>query len=225
MTELRGIQDDVTISLEGRDWSERLSNFSSQFAGSGLTDKRSETHVWLDATGCPPSAAELERLVWMLEMHNIKLDGWSETGETAGQKITPQELPEPPRAVIPEPDGPQASEQLSEEAAFISRTLRSGQVVRFAGTVVVLGDLNPGAVIVAEGNVIVWGKLRGMVHAGAAGDEKAVVGALHLAPAQLRIAGHIARALHGNRALGFGAELALVRDGRIVIENWDDGAP
>ena len=81
----------------------------------------------------------------------------------------------------------------NSEGMFIRRTLRSGQVVRYPGSVVIMGDVNAGAEIIAEGDVVVWGSLRGMVHAGASGDEAATVCALHLAPTQLRLAGHIAR--------------------------------
>ncbi len=82
---------------------------------------------------------------------------------------------------------------LPEDAAkWVKGPLRSGGRVIFEGNVVVMGDVNPGAEIVAGGSVIVWGRLRGVVHAGAQGDEKAVVCALELAPTQLRIAGEIA---------------------------------
>jgi septum site-determining protein MinC len=102
----------------------------------------------------------------------------------------------------------------------IRRTIRSGQVVRHAGTVIVLGDINPGAEVIANGDVIVWGKLRGVVHAGAAGDLRATVGALLLMPTQLRIADHIARAPDDKRVLRWPAEIARVRDGRIIVEPW-----
>jgi septum site-determining protein MinC len=51
-----------------------------------------------------------------------------------------------------------------------------------------MGDVNPGAEIIAEGNVIIWGHARGMIHAGAKGDTSAVICALNLSPTQLRIA-------------------------------------
>jgi septum site-determining protein MinC len=74
---------------------------------------------------------------------------------------------------------------------LIKRTLRNGRTIHSDGHVIVLGDVNAGAMIIAAGDVIVWGKLRGTVHAGARGDESAVVCALYLAPTQLRIAGYI----------------------------------
>jgi septum site-determining protein MinC len=99
------------------------------------------------------------------------------------------------------------------------RTLRSGQSIRHPGHVIVIGDVNPGAEIVAGGHVVVWGKLRGTVHAGATGDEAALICALHLAPTQLRIAGHITRSPEERRREST-AEVAVVRDGQIVAIPW-----
>ena len=66
--------------------------------------------------------------------------------------------------------------------------LRSGQSIRYSGSVVVIGDVNPGSEIVAEGNIIVLGALKGMVHAGCTGNEECFVSALVFWPTQLRIA-------------------------------------
>ena len=66
--------------------------------------------------------------------------------------------------------------------------LRSGQSIRYSGSVVVIGDVNPGSEIVAEGHVIVLGALKGMVHAGCTGNEDCFVSALVFWPTQLRIA-------------------------------------
>ncbi|MGQ0600150.1 MAG: septum site-determining protein MinC, partial [Anaerolineales bacterium] len=87
-----------------------------------------------------------------------------------------------------------------------------------AGNVVVLGDVNPGAEIVASGDVIVWGRLRGVVHAGAEGDAGAVVCALDLAPTQLRIAGYIA--VSPPQKGQPHPEMARVKDGQIMAERW-----
>jgi len=73
----------------------------------------------------------------------------------------------------------------------IERTLRSGNVIRFAGDVTVFGDVNAGAQIEADGNITVMGSLRGLAHAGARGDDRAVVIAFDMAAPQLRIAQRI----------------------------------
>ncbi|MCL5982630.1 MAG: septum site-determining protein MinC [Firmicutes bacterium] len=99
----------------------------------------------------------------------------------------------------------------------IKRTLRSGQGVHFPGHVTVVGDVNPGAEIVAEGDIFVFGTIRGIAHAGAKGDRKASVVALRLAPTQLRIADVISRAPDKNQPLPDQAEYAYIADDRILI--------
>ena len=111
-------------------------------------------------------------------------------------------------------------EEGNSEGLFVRHNVRSGQVVRYNGPVVVLGDVNSGAEVIAEGDVVVWGSLRGMVHAGASGDETATVSALHLAPTQLRLASHIARSPGSRPRLIDAPEIASVKDGRIIVEEW-----
>jgi septum site-determining protein MinC len=116
-------------------------------------------------------------------------------------------------------DEVESAEQEWAQAVFLQRTLRSGQSVRHPGHVVVLGDINPGAEIIAGGHVLVWGRVRGVVHAGAGGDSTATVAALDLAPTQLRIAGHIA--VSPKRRGAVRPEVALIRDGHLVAEPWE----
>jgi septum site-determining protein MinC len=115
---------------------------------------------------------------------------------------------------------PISSEETGTSGVLVKRTLRSGRMVRSEGHVVVIGDVNPGAEIVAGGDVIVWGRLRGMVHAGAHGDEEATVCALDMTPMQLRIAGHIATSPKDKHRVPK-PEIAMVRDKRIVVESWN----
>lgn len=105
-----------------------------------------------------------------------------------------------------------------EGAILVQRTMRSGYKLQSPGHVIVMGDINPGAEVIAGGNVIVWGRLRGLVHAGAEGDESAVVCALDLAPTQLRIAGQIA--LTPQRRGKPQPEIARLQNGQVVAEAW-----
>jgi septum site-determining protein MinC len=77
---------------------------------------------------------------------------------------------------------------------YLQSTLRSGMEIRHSGTVVVLGDINPGGCIVAAGDILVWGRLRGVAHAGCQGNAQALIMALQMEPTQLRIADYVARA-------------------------------
>jgi septum site-determining protein MinC len=99
---------------------------------------------------------------------------------------------------------------------MVQKTLRSGFSVSYAGHVVVIGDVNPGAEIIATGSVVVWGWLRGVVHAGAEGNEKAVVCALRLEPTQLRIATLIATTpKHKGKPM---PEMAYIKNGQVIAE-------
>ncbi|MGD8583955.1 MAG: septum site-determining protein MinC [Chloroflexota bacterium] len=103
---------------------------------------------------------------------------------------------------------------------LLRETLRSGRSVYHEGHVVVIGDVNPGAEIIAGGDVVVWGKLRGLVHAGAHGDSAAVICALALNPTQLRIAGQIAVAPGEKRRRPRPEQVRLI-DNQLVAEEWD----
>jgi septum site-determining protein MinC len=94
-------------------------------------------------------------------------------------------------------------------------TLRGGQALHNLGNIVVIGDVNPGAELVASGDIVVFGALRGVAHAGAQGDRAARVIALELAPTQLRIATLIATSDAGTKPRG--PEHASIADERIAV--------
>jgi len=98
---------------------------------------------------------------------------------------------------------------------YHSGTLRGGQTLQQLGSIVVVGDVNPGAELVATGDIVVFGALRGTAHAGAQGDASARVYALELAPTQLRIATCIAADDGARRARE--PEVAFIRGERITI--------
>jgi septum site-determining protein MinC len=121
------------------------------------------------------------------------------------------------------PDTPvQVKPVRSEDSAmWVKRTVRSGVRLEYEGNVVVLGDVNPGAEVVAGGSIVVWGRLRGVVHAGATGDTDAVVCALDLSPTQLRIAAEIATT--PERRSQPVPEMARLKDGHLIAEPWKPG--
>ena len=96
-------------------------------------------------------------------------------------------------------------------------TLRSGDHLEVDGSVLVLGDVNPGARVSAAGDVRIWGRLRGVAHAGSGGNQQARIVALQLRPLQLRIAGAVARGPEDQPPAGF-CEQAVLRGGAIAIE-------
>ena len=121
--------------------------------------------------------------------------------------------------VQPADEAPQDAADAPElqRMLIIDKTLRGGQAVETEGSVIVFGNVNPGAQITAGGSVDVRGTCRGVVHAGAAGDSTAFIIADHLMPTQIRIANYVARSPDEPEDSGK-AERAYVRDGQIVIE-------
>jgi septum site-determining protein MinC len=100
-------------------------------------------------------------------------------------------------------------------------TLRGGQALHHVGNLVVVGDVNPGAEVVATGDILVFGRLAGVAHAGAQGDERARVYAMQLRPVQLRIAACIAAEEQENASRPAQPEVAFVRDAHITIVPFD----
>src|SRR5262249_37222414 len=129
--------------------------------------------------------------------------------------VTPVEEADQPPADTELP--PIDSNEYGSSAVLLKNTLRSGRVIRHVGHVIVIGDVNAGAQIIAGGDVLIWGRLRGTVHAGANGDPDALVCALDMRPQQLRIANLVAISPQENQARPH-PEIAFVREGQIVAE-------
>lgn len=217
----KGTREGLAITLGDGAWHDILTELTTQLNRPGAQSFFQGARVLLETGHRTLDVAQIEELIALLSQHQMTLTAVSGEAHTqnafARARAT---MPAPPESLALETGAPPAPAASSEaHALLVRRTVRSGQNIKYAGTIVILGDVNPGAQVIAEGDVIVWGKLRGVVHAGAAGDESAWVGALVLAPTQLRIGEHIARAPDEKRAHQF-PEVARVRDGHIVVEPW-----
>ncbi|MEM6252670.1 MAG: septum site-determining protein MinC [Cyanobacteria bacterium P01_D01_bin.156] len=109
-----------------------------------------------------------------------------------------------------------AQGEAMEAPLYLQATVRSGTEIRHPGSIVVLGDVNPGGSLIASGDIFVWGRLRGVVHAGSDGNVACRIMALHMQPTQLRIADNVARAPEKPPAL-YQPEVAYVSQGSIRI--------
>ena len=128
--------------------------------------------------------------------------------------------PQPQQEAAPAAPPAQAGEE-AVPMVVVKRTLRGGQEVRTESSVLVFGNVNPGAQIIAGGSIDIRGTCRGMVHAGAFGNQNAFVVADHLMPTQIRIADLIARSpdtAPGDLEKTARPERASIKDGQIVIE-------
>ena len=101
---------------------------------------------------------------------------------------------------------------------FYKGNLRSGQLLEFQTSIVILGDVNPGAQVISTGNVVILGSLKGNVYAGASGNENAFVVALKMNPTQIRISDTIARAPDQNNNYDEETKIAYLENGNIYIE-------
>ncbi|MBC7809022.1 MAG: hypothetical protein H7145_23045 [Akkermansiaceae bacterium] len=167
-------------------------------------------------------AGERLALVAYPELPRVKKQpsgGGPTQGYTATDKETRQEPGGVVEAALPTV-GPWYPAGASPNALYIPSTIRSGQRIVHDGPVIVLGDVNAGAEVFSESDVAVFGTLRGLVHAGCMGDEKARIIAASLRAPQLRIATKIARSPEedtGRNAPTRGAEVARIDSGEIQV--------
>ena len=107
-----------------------------------------------------------------------------------------------------------------EKAVLLQKTLRSGASVKYPGHIIIDGDVNPGAEIVASGSIYIWGKLRGTATAGADGSENAVICALDFNPAGMRIANIVKEGQLIKLLIKKNPQKATILDGSITISDW-----
>jgi septum site-determining protein MinC len=190
LVQIKGIRDGLLVSLGDASWTvihqallERIEQQPAFFQGARLA---------LDVGNQALKSADLTALRDQLSERGIML--WAVLSNSPITENTAQLLGLATRIhkARPQPELQTAKGIDDETALWVNKTIRSGTRIEFAGHIVVLGDVNPGAEVIAGGSVIVWGRLRGVVHAGAQGNRQSVVCALDLSPTQLRVAGEIA---------------------------------
>jgi septum site-determining protein MinC len=219
---IKGIKDGLLIALSPTeewltitsDLAARIDQQSSFFTGARIT---------VDLGERPVPKHELTSLKALLERRGLSLWAVLSDSDTTLDAALALDLRTSTGGIVPGEDGSEGAEVNPEESGspgvMIRRTLRSGRTVHSHGHVVVYGDVNAGAQIIAAGDIIIWGRLRGSVHAGAFGDEQAIICALDMVPTQLRIAGHIATSPDDKRHKPK-PEIASVRNDQIVVEAW-----
>lgn len=120
------------------------------------------------------------------------------------------------------------AENVNVPDQFYRGTLRSGQVISSESSVTIIGDVNPGAKIIAQGNIVILGALKGNAHAGCTGDRSCFIFALDMQPIQIQIGDLIAkspdkpepkrRMRRKEKTSEVEAQIAIAKDGNIYIE-------
>jgi septum site-determining protein MinC len=217
--QIKGIREGLLITLGDGEWTEVRDTLLNQIDSQNVFLRGAR--IALDVGNHPLNAIELSKLRDIISEKGLTL--WAVLSFSPKTIDTAQSLGLATRLSKPLPEAvknlPETRLSEGEEAVLVKRTLRSGFSLQFPGHVIILGDVNPGAEIVARGDIIVWGRLRGVVHAGADGDEGAIVCALDLSPTQLRIAGQIAVA--PTRRGKPNPEIVRLVDGQFIAEGWN----
>lgn len=215
---IKGTNNGLLISLGAGDWD------SIELALFKIIRSRSDffrgAEVALQVGDRVLERDEIRKLRDKLAEHDVRLKAIlgdsAETVRSARRLDLETEIPETRQAGSVDDDTgdlpPISADETGSAGVLIRHTLRNGRTLRHVGHVVVIGDVNPGAQIIAGGDVLIWGRLRGIVHAGATGDENAIICALDMRPMQLRIANHVAITPDSRKSRPH-PEVAFVRGG------------
>ncbi len=186
----------LMIKLQNEDIEENLKELDKKLSSAFFKGSL----AILDVGDLNISEDDKKKIEKVLEKYNTKVLGYKFSEKTETKKSTIDKFQE------------------KKTLKIINKTIRSGQRVEYDGDVLIIGDVNPDAYVVASGNIIVMGKIRGVVHAGANGDETSVVMALKLKPQQLRISNYITRSPDEDVESPEYPEKAFIENNQIFIE-------
>ncbi len=213
---IKGLRDGLLVSLGAGEWQmlqtllfEQIDAQASFFRGARLAlDVGEQILRVTEMSDLRDALSEREVSLWAVVSESPKT---VQTAQLLGlaTRISKQR-PNVQVAPAPVPETPNSG------ALWLDKTLRSGVRVEYDGNVVVVGDVNPGAEIVAGGDILVWGRLRGAVHAGASEKESASVSALEMKPTRVQIASEI-----GNLPkMGTGPQKIILKNGKFLAKGW-----
>ncbi len=220
IVQIKGIRDGLLATFADASWEEQRSALMEQ-----ITERSAffqGARLAMDVGTQVLKVNDLVELRDWLSERNITL--WAVVSESPTTESTSQLLGLATRISKPRPEEARhVLETIPEDTAlFVAKTVRSGTRIEYPGHVVVFGDVNPGAEIIADGNVIVWGRVRGVIHAGAKGDREALICALDLSANQIRIAGESSATLKPQKDPR--PEIASInKEGKLQAELWHPG--
>lgn len=215
---IKGIREGLLVSFGEGEWPELEHALLDHIEKQGEFLKGAQ--LTLDIGNQKLKAAELGHLRDILSDRGVTLRALLTLSPST--EIAAQDLGLATRLSKPRQDRitrPLTTKLTGDEAILVLRTLRSGHNINHFGHIIVVGDVNPGAEIVAGGNVVVWGHLRGTVHAGADGNKNAMICALDMSPTQLRIADQVSAMSPPKKKIG--PEVARLVDNRVIAEPWE----
>jgi septum site-determining protein MinC len=216
LIQIKGIKEGLLISFGNSDWNilhqalfEQIEKQNNFFNGARIA---------IDVQDLSFKSRDLGKLRDKLSDLNVSLWAVLSTNETtinSSQLLgLATALSKPIKHREPTPERTE-DEHL---AYWVQKTLRSGTRIEYSGNVFIFGDVNSGAEVIAGGSVVVWGRVRGVVHAGTNGDKNAVICALDMSPTQIRICGEIA--VSPPKKDKPYPEIVKIIDGHLTAEPW-----
>lgn len=233
---IKGRSEGIAVEIGKGSWNEIMAALAERLDASGRFFRKGS--VALDTGPRPVSEDELHQLAGVLATHEMTLGIVRTASERTFQAALALGFTATLESAEGAPMAAAAPAGTNTDAAsyFVYRGyLRSGHRLRRKENILVIGDINPGAEVVSDGDILVWGRLRGIVQAGAGGNKRAIVAALDLEPTQLRIAevatmgpdpkpGQPGR-FFWRRSQHKRPEIARIVDEAIVLEEWDAARP
>ncbi len=233
---IKGRSDGLVIEIGKGSWSDILATLDERLQQSASFFRNARVAVDLGARAT--TEAELKPLADLLKTHGLVLASVRTSTERTFQAALALGLTTTLESAdgVPVADAAPATTNTTTGAYFVYRGyLRSGHRLQRKESVLVIGDVNPGAEVSSDGDVLVWGRLRGVVHAGAKGNTRAIVAALDLEPTQLRIADVMTIGpdprpgqpgkWFWKRSANKRPEIARISNETISIEEWDATRP
>jgi septum site-determining protein MinC len=233
---IKGRSDGLVIEIGKGSWSEILASLDDRLEQSASFFRNARVAVDLGTRAT--TEAELTPLVDLLKTHSLTLGSVRTSTERTFQAALALGLTTTLESAegVPVADAAPATSNTTVGAYFVYRGyLRSGHRLQRSENILVIGDVNPGAEVSSDGDVLVWGRLRGVVHAGAKGNLRAIVAALDLEPTQLRIADVMTIGpdprpgqpgkWFWKRSATKRPEIARIANETISIEEWDATRP
>ena len=181
-----------------------------------------ESYIEIDSRNIDLSCADISEIIEIINQYNCKIIGFLSTSPKT--IVSTQSLGYKSQLILENFSNNTSkineNNQTYSETYLHKGTVRSGEYLDSPGDLLILGDVNPGAKVTAEGNIIIWGRLQGIAHAGSKGNSQATISALYLRPVQLRIAKKVARGPNEKPQIGI-AEQARIEYEKIIIYPLD----
>jgi septum site-determining protein MinC len=190
-----GLLKELLLELPAEDdWEQALAQMEARLKETRNGNVGRDAQLTLDLGGRAVSTEDLAALVDRLKydygLLTVAVVAAQQTTQEAARNLMLNVYLMPPGGSLEAAD----TEAITgNNALYVPNTVRSGQRIVHAGSVIVGGDVNAGAEVIAEGDILIFGTLRGLAHAGCRGDERARIIAGNMRPQQVRIAAKIAR--------------------------------